>query len=264
MKWLLRSCVVVLVLALVMTGCTTTTTPEDLNLNFQDTEVDDQYNALIEGTADADDVRDVMQLIGQQPNMQYVLLIGLLPVLLLAGLSEAIAQSIVLFANQVRPLRFIAVILLNSTVFILIYLNWVFSIWVLSKYVLGLDQVVVIVPVMVVVAAAYTPLYFAFLGIIPYFGRGIIAFLYLLVFLGLIEGLTTVFVISTEEAFFVSFFGLIVQQVLQATVGRPITWLTQRVRRFVAGTEIEPELRRAVERTVAEVPPVVLPRGRDS
>ena len=50
-------------------------------------------------------------------------------IVLLAGLSLAIGQSIILFINRVKPIRFIFSLLLNGILFVFGFLFLVFSTW---------------------------------------------------------------------------------------------------------------------------------------
>src|SRR5437588_272306 len=50
-------------------------------------------------------------------------------IVFLAGVSETIGQSVVLFANRVKPGRFALSLLLNGTPFIGIFINRALSVW---------------------------------------------------------------------------------------------------------------------------------------
>lgn len=53
-------------------------------------------------------------------------------VLLLAGFSQEIGQSIILFFNRVKPLRFVLSLVLSAVLFIFSYGFWIWSTWLVS------------------------------------------------------------------------------------------------------------------------------------
>ena len=92
-----------------------------------------------------------------------------------AGLSQAVAQSIILFANRVKPLRFFVSLLLAALLFVVGYLFWSLSIWITGLLVLCNP-----VPWQIVadvLAFGYLPLTFSFFGALPYLGVPILRIL---------------------------------------------------------------------------------------
>src|SRR5688572_9955376 len=57
----------------------------------------------------------------------------------LAGLSQALGQSLVLFVNQVRPRRFILAMIASVIGYIGGYALWLVSVWVVGVYAFGAD-----------------------------------------------------------------------------------------------------------------------------
>jgi hypothetical protein len=53
-------------------------------------------------------------------------------VILLAGLSQGIGQSIVLFLNQVKPIRFVLSLGIAALLFVFSTGFWVLSVWLVS------------------------------------------------------------------------------------------------------------------------------------
>lgn len=61
-------------------------------------------------------------------------------IVVLAGLSEAVAQSAVLFINQVKPHRFAASLLMSAVIFTLGYFFYVFSIDLIATSLYGVPR----------------------------------------------------------------------------------------------------------------------------
>ncbi|PSN11294.1 hypothetical protein C7271_24790, partial [filamentous cyanobacterium CCP5] len=78
---------------------------------------------------------EVISIAGASTQGIYIALI----VLLTAGFSQAIGQSIVLFINRVRPIRFFLSLIAAAVLFVFSYLFWVLSLWLASDIILRLD-----------------------------------------------------------------------------------------------------------------------------
>lgn len=154
-----------------------------------------------------------------------------LAVVFLAGLSQALAQSIILFVNQVKPLRFAISLLLAAVLFVVGYWFWAASIWVSSRWFL-----VAPIPWQTItysLALSYLPLVFSFLGSMPYLGVPILRLLAVWNLLAVVVGFAVLANLSLGQAVWHVGLGWLVFQVLQQTVGQPIVslgrWLTNRV-----------------------------------
>jgi hypothetical protein len=86
-----------------------------------------------------------------------------------AGFSQAVAQSIILFANRVKPVRFFISLLLAALLFVVGYGFWSLSIWVTGLLVLR--NPIPWQTVTDVLAFGYLPLTFSFFGALPYLRR---------------------------------------------------------------------------------------------
>ncbi len=114
--------------------------------------------------------------------MTYALL-----VVFLAGVSESIGQSVVLFANRVSLARFALSILMNALVIAagfasLVLCTWA-SLWISGAHVLGLAQLVV------AVGLSYAPLMLGFLSAVPYAGNAIMWVLRIAQFVAMVTGI---------------------------------------------------------------------------
>ncbi len=113
-----------------------------------------------------------------------------LGVALLAGISILIGDSVVLFANHVRPTRFAAGLALNGVLFALALAVEGLTIWLVSRYLFGARQPLGLAVLIVFLGSA--PLVFGFfimaatLG--PYVGRLLRVWSWLIVVLAVRDG----------------------------------------------------------------------------
>jgi len=173
-------------------------------------------------------------------------------VLFLAGLSQALGQSAVLFINRVRPVRFVLSLIVSSVLYIFSYLFWATSIWVVSNYVYGVD-----LPfgrVALSLALCYAPQVLGIIVAFPYFGGPLASLLTVWTFLGILTGLEAVQGLTLWSALGCSFLGWIVLQLLQRTVGRPIAKLNKWIRNALAGTRLVTDPKKLQEFIMAEEP----------
>lgn len=184
---------------------------------------------------------------------QVALFIVFLPILLIAGASEAIGQSYVLFANRVRPFRFVLTLLINIAIFITAYLVTVLSVWITGRFIFGYEAVAQ--RGIIAVAASYLPLWLGFLAALPYLGSYIMYLLYFFVYLRLGQFLIE-FGYTSVEAIVSVGLSLAIVYALRATVGKPLVWLVDRLRNAVAGTQLE----RSVEEALLKQDRVLLER----
>lgn len=157
-------------------------------------------------------------------------------IVFLAGVAQALGQSVVLFANQVRPARFIASLLLSGAIFVLGYVAWIATVWLIGVYGFGGDPP--LTGVIYAVSLGYTPMLFSFLILAPYLGNGIAHLLATWSFLTILVAVATVFNFAFWQALVCSALGWLIIQVLSRTVGRPLLALELRLRRATAGAPL--------------------------
>jgi hypothetical protein len=159
-----------------------------------------------------------------------------LPIVVLAGVSEALGQFYILFVNRVQPLRFAITIVINIVTFILSFFVTVFAVWLVGRFVFGFEAAVQ--RSLLAVGLSYQPLTLGFLSVLPYFGSYVMYLLYLATYI-----LLAIFLVqlgfSPAEAFSSTVLALVVVYILRATVGRPVIWLGRRLRDLAAGTRLE-------------------------
>ena len=176
-------------------------------------------------------------------NQTDVLLLSFM-VVLLAGLSEAIGQSVVLFVNEVKPRRFVASLIVSAILFAGGYVLWVSSTWAVAAVLFRPEAS--ILDVMRAVGIGYAPLLFGFLSLIPYFGRGINNVLYFWAFIAIVSAVSITLDLSFVRAVVVSIAGGLMILRLRATFGKPLVKLARRVRNVAAGTRLQLKVQDAV------------------
>lgn len=148
----------------------------------------------------------------------------------LAGLSEAFGQSLVLFINHVRPRRFILAVLTSVLTYIIGYVLWTVSVWLVGVY--AFDRDVGWVAVAAAVGLAYAPQVLAFFELTPFFGSpfGIILSLWSL--MAILVAVRAGLGLETWQAALAGGLGWLLLQTWRHTVGRPIValgrWMEQR------------------------------------
>ncbi len=176
--------------------------------------------------------RDVFNWISSLPQGDQVALV----IVLIAGLSQAIGQCIVLFLNRVKPFRFFLSLGISSLLFAITYGFWAASIRLSANFFFdaGLDYPTVFRTL----GLSYTPLMFGFLIGLPYLGIPISVLLSLWTLLAEIVGLQVLGDFNAWSAFACTGLGWVVLQALQRTIGRPIRAIGRWLRNLAAGTTL--------------------------
>lgn len=181
---------------------------------------------------------------------QEATLLGLV-VVLLAGLSEAVAQSIVLFANRVKPARLLFSWGIGALLFLFGYAFLVISTWLVCRLPvmphLGLEELAI------VLALSYAPLLFSFLGALPYLGPGVLTLLRIWHLLAMVVGVEAIGHVGIVVAAACVALGWIVMLLAQRSFGKPIALLGARILDAVAGVQLIDDERLIVGRAVAGV-----------
>lgn len=166
----------------------------------------------------------------------------------LAGLSQALGQSLVLFINQVRPRRFILAMIASTVVHMGGYGLWMASVWAVGVFAFGAD--VSMSAVAAAVGVAYAPQLLAFFELTPFLGSPFGVLLSLWTLLAIVVAVRAGFGLETWQAVATSALGWLLLQALRRTLGAPVyalgRWIEQRAAGvpFHYGTEDVPKLRR--------------------
>ncbi len=174
---------------------------------------------------------EAFQRVATLPDFWLVLL-----VVLLAGLSLAVGQSIILFINRVQPVRFILSLCLNAVLLVFGFLFLVFSTWLIGQLPWSVH---VPFPTLVkVIGLGYAPLLFSFLAALPYFGYPIQLLLSVWNLLAIVAGFAAITNLDWALAFGYVAFGWFAKRLLENTIGKPIAKFGKKLADRVAGVEL--------------------------
>ena len=160
-------------------------------------------------------------------------------VVLLAGLSQTFGQSVMLFINRVRPLRFFFSIAIAAIIFVFNYNFWVLSTWVVARWIFSVD--LSLIEVIKTLGFSYAPLLLGFLMVIPYFGMPILIILSVWALIAIAIGLGTVSDLGIWQAFECCLGGWLVLQISQRVFGKVIANMVNKIIDLVAGVELVTE-----------------------
>jgi hypothetical protein len=186
---------------------------------------------------------DAFRAMERHPNGTLIAVI----VILLAGLSQGIGQVIVLFLNQVKPIRFVLSLGIAALLFVFSTGFWVLSVWAVSHFIYGSDAS--FLKVFRVLGLAYAPLLWSFMVALPYLGVPIDVLLSIWSLLAFVRGFSVVTDLDRWQVLGSAILGWFVLQIMQRTIGRPAVALGRWVSDAVAGTPLVTDLRQ-LEQTV--------------
>jgi hypothetical protein len=183
-------------------------------------------------------------------------LIASIAVVFLAGLSQTFGQSVMLFINRVRPLRFFLSIAIAAVLFVFNYNFWVFSTWLVAKWLFEVN--LSLVEVIKTLGFSYAPLLLGFLMVIPYFGMPILIVLSIWTLLAIATGLEIISNLTIWQAFECCLGGWLVLQLSQRVAGKAIARITSSIVDWVAGVELitEPDYLEQMLYSGLPIPPV--------
>jgi predicted Abi (CAAX) family protease len=190
----------------------------------------DQWQNIISGAFAFQS--EMFRQIASLPNGLWLALL----IVLLAGLSLAVGQSIILFINQVKPERFAFSLLLNAVLFVFGFLFLALSTWFICL--LPGSVALPFLTLVKVLGLGYAPLLFSCLGALPYFGYPISNLLSVGNLLTMVVGFTAVAGVEASSAFIHVALGWGVKQLLEGTIGQPIAQLGRNLAERVAGVDL--------------------------
>lgn len=145
---------------------------------------------------------------------------GLL-VVVLAGVSNALGQSVALFAHRVSPRRFLASIALEALLFTLAFTLWALAIWTIAS----LDAATptrAMTDVLAALGLAHAPLLLAFFILMPYFGAPIGTLLSIWTLLAAMTATIVLYDLGWMGAAMYAGSGWLLAFLLQRGLGRPL------------------------------------------
>jgi hypothetical protein len=182
---------------------------------------------------DPDAFRSIVSMSDQRSGVWWVVLA--------AGLSQGIGRGIILFVNRVKPVRFVLSLVLGAILFAVGYSVWVGCTWAIARWIYDLDVSLILVAR--VLAFSFAPFLLAFLTALPYLGVPWAVILWIWSLLAVVTGMVAVTGLSRWDAFWCVVLGAILQDVIERTVGQPVTLTGQRLSNAIAGVELNTNLR---------------------
>lgn len=163
-------------------------------------------------------------------------------VVVLAGLSESVGESVVLFVNRVKPKHFVRSLIISAFIFAFTYFFLAASIWAVARLFFVPDAS--FRQIATVVALAQAPRLFGFLVFLPYFGLPISVLLWIWGLLATTVGVVELLALNAWQAAAVVALGSFLLLTLQRTIGRPLLALARLARRRAAGVDLVTDRRK--------------------
>lgn len=176
---------------------------------------------------------DVFVQIQQDPQGVWVAL----AVVILAAVSEELAQSVVLFINKVRPWRFTQTLLISAVSHVVGFLIWAASVWLVGVYLFRVD--VGFTAVIAAVGLGYAPQIFAFFTLIPFFGLWFNGILNIWSLMAIIIAVRLGLGLDIGQAVLAAGLGWVGLQLWRRTLGRPIAAIGRWMQRRTAGVPMQ-------------------------
>jgi hypothetical protein len=158
-------------------------------------------------------------------------------VVFLAGASTLLGQSAVLFINQVRRSRFLISLITNGIVFIISYVVWGVTVYIVGRILFQLDPP--LGPFVRMVGLSTAPLVFGFFVLIPWMGPFVGKVLNVWSFLILIAIIEYQFKIGFWGALLCVGLGWLASLALTNSIGRPIVAMRNKVFQKVSGSKLD-------------------------
>ncbi len=158
-------------------------------------------------------------------------------IVFVAGVSEALGQSIVLFINRVTPRRFGLALFASAFSHVIVYLFWTATIWAIGRYVFERPEP--IYNVAAFVGVAYAPRLLSFFILTPFLGNMFSLLLSIWSLYVTIVAIGIGFELSLGQAAVTSGLGWVVIQVWYRTLGKPLYKIGQWLENRVAGVPLK-------------------------
>ncbi|MBX3010137.1 MAG: hypothetical protein KF832_01475 [Caldilineaceae bacterium] len=155
----------------------------------------------------------------------------------LAGLSESLGQSVILFLNRLPPTRFILALFITAASHVVGYCVWTVTVWLVGVYIFG--QPVTLTAVACVVGLAYAPQLLAFFELTPFLGNPFSILLTLWSMVAIVMAIHVGLALELWQAVLASGLGWVLIQIWRRTIGRPIYALGRWLQRRAAGVPME-------------------------
>jgi len=184
---------------------------------------------------------DVFRAVQLSTNTELLTLL----ILICAGVSVTLGQSVVLLANKVTPRRFVISLLCNGVIFVVSVLIWTAIFQLVGRFVFGVQLPF---PLMArVIALAFAPLLLGFFVLLPYLGSFLDHVLDIWSFLAIVVALSVTMQLRFWQALVCALLGWVIIGLLRYTIGRPIIALEGWLRKEVAGAPLSANIQALVQ-----------------
>jgi hypothetical protein len=174
-----------------------------------------------------------------------------LVILFLAGVSDTIGHSAVLFANRVPRRRFVFATIVETFVFVVGVFFWAGSIWLMAEFLYDAEQQYGYV--VRTVALGYAPLLFGFLILLPYLGNIVFVILRVWMLLAVLVGISVAYGFGFWPALICSVSGWFLLTLLARLPFLRVKHIDNFLWRFSTGTSEELNAQEAVAVYMAEI-----------
>jgi hypothetical protein len=157
-------------------------------------------------------------------------------ILILAGISVTLGQSVVLLANKVTPRRFIVSLLANGAIFAVKVLIWAAIFQLVTRLLFGMQPS--FPEIARGVGLAFAPMLLGFFILLPYLGAFLSRVLDIWSALAMLVALQAILNLRFWQALVCALIGFGIIQLLKYTIGRPIVALERWLRQIIAGVPL--------------------------
>lgn len=176
---------------------------------------------------------DIVQIAETYPNATWVAA----GVVMTAGVSIMLGQSVILFLNQVKPGRFVTSLVINGVLVMVGWMVWSVALWVIGRWIFTEEPTFALI--LRVVGLSYAPLVYGFLILMPYLGPFVQRLLFTWSFLIALRAVMFTFQVGFWPALLCTGMGWLLLMLLTATVGRPVVAVRNWVWHRITGTPID-------------------------
>jgi len=201
---------------------------------------------------------DVVQIAETYPNAGWVAF----GVVMIAGISLLLGQSVILFLNQVKPGRFVVSLLINGFLFVVGWVVWSAAVWAIGSVLLETQPRFVVV--LRLIALSYAPFVFGFFILMPYLGPFVQRLLFAWSFLVALRAVAYTFQVGFWPALLCVGLGWLLLMVVTATIGRPVVWVRNWVWHRITGSPMDASAYELLQQFALEQSSPATPKGEQS
>jgi hypothetical protein len=157
-------------------------------------------------------------------------------IVLLAGLSTALGQSVMLLASRVAPRRFLGSLFVQAFIFSAGFLLWSLTIWLGSRYFFDADQAFNIT--VIAIGVGYSPFLLSLFVLVPYLGSFFSLLLSVWALLAILVTTRDLLDLTLLQTLVTGGFGWLLLHLLNRLAGGPLLQFNSMRRRQVRRIEL--------------------------